>query len=158
MHFDIAPLNLVVLAAIVYFSVLILLRISGKRQMGPTEFVSVLLISNAIQNSMNGGDNSLIGGILLALVLISLSITISFLTYKNKFFRNLFEGIPRLLIHNGKFVEKALHKEFLSILAEPVLLILSLEVPLKRGNRRLFFFYLNFPFFLRVRKRKARWV
>ncbi len=117
MHFDVAPINLVVRAAVVYFAILILLRISGKRQigqMGATEFVSVLLISNAVQNSMNGGDNSLIGGLLLALVLIALSITISYLTFKSKFFQNLFEGTPRLLIHDGKFVEQALRKEFLS--------------------------------------------
>ena len=117
MHFDVAPANLIVRAAAVYFVVLILLRVSGKRQigqMGATEFVSVLLISNAVQNSMNGGDNSLIGGVLLAAVLISLSILISFLTYKSKFFQNLFEGTPRLLIHEGKFVDRALKKEFLS--------------------------------------------
>lgn len=117
MHFDVAPLNLVVRAAVVYLAVLVLLRISGKRQigqMGATEFVSVLLISNAVQNSMNGGDNSLIGGILLAVILISLSITISYLTYKSRFFQNLFEGTPRLLIHNGKYVDQALRKEFLS--------------------------------------------
>ncbi len=114
---DVAPFNLIARAAIVYFAVLILLRISGKRQigqMGATEFVSVLLISNAVQNSMNAGDNSLVGGILVAVVIISLSIAISFLTYKSKFFQQLFEGTPRLLIHEGKYIEKALQKEFLS--------------------------------------------
>ena len=53
-------------------------------QMGPTEFVAILLISNAVQNSMNGGDNSLIGGMLLAAVLIFLSWTISVLTYRSQ--------------------------------------------------------------------------
>ena len=117
MHFDISPWNLVVRAVVVYFVVLILLRISGKRQigqMGATEFVSVLLISNAVQNSMNGGDNSLSGGLLLASVLIALSIFISFLTYKSNFFQKVFEGTPRLLIHQGKYVESALKKELLS--------------------------------------------
>ena len=117
MHFDLSPLNLVIRAAVVYFSVLILLRISGKRQigqMGATEFVSILLISNAVQNSMNGGDNSLSGGLLLASVLITLSILISYLTYKNDFFQKIFEGTPRLLIRDGKYIEKALQKEFLS--------------------------------------------
>ena len=55
----------------VYLSVLLLLRIAGKRQMGQmeaTEFVALLLISNAVQNAMNGGDNSLAEGVFLAAV------------------------------------------------------------------------------------------
>jgi hypothetical protein len=37
--------------------------------MGTGEFVAILLISNAVQNSMNGGDNSVTGGIVLAAVI-----------------------------------------------------------------------------------------
>src|SRR5437588_63745 len=59
---SLSPLNFVLRATIVYLAVLILLRISGKKQvgqMGAIEFVTILLISNAVQNAMNGGDNSL---------------------------------------------------------------------------------------------------
>jgi uncharacterized membrane protein YcaP (DUF421 family) len=115
--FNLPILNLVIRAVVVYISVLILLRISGKRQiaqMGPTEFVAILLISNAVQNSMNGGDNSLIGGLLLALVLITVSWLISFLTYRSKFFESIFEGTPTLLIHKGKIIQKHMAKERLS--------------------------------------------
>src|SRR6478672_200293 len=106
--------NLVLRGTIVYLAVVILLRISGKRQlgqMGTTEFVALLLISNAVQNAMNGGDNSLAGGLILAVVLILLSVGISFLTFHSRFFSMVFEGTPRLLIHDGRIVEKALHKE-----------------------------------------------
>ena len=117
-HFDVAPLNLAVRAVVVFLSVLILLRISGKKQvgqMGATEFVAVLLISNAVQNSMNGGDNSLVGGLWLAAVLIILTWGISVLTYRSRFFSGLFEGTPRLLIHNGKLLDANLRKERLSL-------------------------------------------
>ena len=89
MALNLTPANLIVRAGVVYIAVLILLRISGKRQMGQmgaTEFVAILLISNAVQNAMNGGDNSLIGGLLLAVVLVGLSTLISFLTYRSRFF------------------------------------------------------------------------
>jgi uncharacterized membrane protein YcaP (DUF421 family) len=109
--FNISPLNLIVRAVFVYLAVLILLRISGKRQMGqmgPTEFVAILLISNAVQNSMNGGDNSLIGGLLLATILVGLSSLISYLTYKRRIFSRIFEGTPSLLVHKGKVITKNL--------------------------------------------------
>jgi uncharacterized membrane protein YcaP (DUF421 family) len=117
MSFGVPPLNLILRASIVYFVILILLRISGKRQigqMGATEFVAILLISNAVQNSMNGGDNSLIGGIVLAAVLICFSSAISFLTYRSRLAQAIFEGTPRLLIHEGKTLDAALQKELLS--------------------------------------------
>ncbi len=117
MHFEAAPLNLVVRGVVVYLSILILLRISGKRQvgqMGATEFVSILLISNAVQNSMNAGDNSLIGGLLLAVVLIALTMLIAFFSYRNRMVQAIFEGTPRLLIHDGKILDKALEAELLN--------------------------------------------
>ena len=116
-HLDVSLLNLFIRAVIVYFAVLFLLRISGKRQMGQmnaTEFVAVLLISNAVQNAMNGGDNSLVGGVFLAVVLIALSTLIAYLTYKNKFCSKIFEGSPTLLIHRGQIIRAHLKKEMLS--------------------------------------------
>lgn len=114
---NLTPLNLIIRAVVVYLAVLILLRISGKRQlgqMGATEFVAILLISNAVQNSMNGGDNSLVGGLLLAAVLVALSALISYLTYRSRFFSTVFEGTPTLLIHKGKLVHKHLARERMS--------------------------------------------
>ncbi|MFZ3229600.1 MAG: YetF domain-containing protein [Pseudobdellovibrio sp.] len=116
-HMDVSVFNFIIRAIVVYFSVLVLLRVGGKRQigqMGPTEFVAMLLISNAVQNAMNAGDNSLAGGLVLAVTLVSLSTLISYLTFKFKFFEKVFEGVPTLLIHHGKLIEKNMNKEHLS--------------------------------------------
>jgi uncharacterized membrane protein YcaP (DUF421 family) len=115
-HLSLGPFDLVLRAFVVYIVVVVLLRISGKRQMGQmgaTEFVAILLISNAVQNSMNGGDNSLTGGIILAVVLIASSWLISFLTYKSLIFSKIFEGTPSLLVHRGKIIHKHLAKELM---------------------------------------------
>jgi uncharacterized membrane protein YcaP (DUF421 family) len=109
--------NLIVRGTVVYLAVVLLLRVSGKRQlgqMGATEFVAILLISNAVQNAMNGGDNSLVGGLVLAAVLIALSTAISYLTFRSSFFSNIFEGTPTLLVHQGKLLKRNLYKERLS--------------------------------------------
>jgi uncharacterized membrane protein YcaP (DUF421 family) len=113
-HSSIPMLEFVVRAGAVYLFVLLMLRLGGKRQvaqMSPTEFVAILLISNAVQNSMNGGDNSLIGGFVLATVLIGLSTAISYLTYKSKYFSRVFEGTPTLVIHAGKIIDEHMRKE-----------------------------------------------
>ena len=106
--------NLIVRAVAVYVFILILMRISGKRElghMGIIEFVTVLLISNAVQNSMNGGDNSLVGGLVLAGTLVVLGMAFSALAYRSKLFSRLFEGTPTLLINKGKIIKVNMRRE-----------------------------------------------
>jgi uncharacterized membrane protein YcaP (DUF421 family) len=115
---SVSPLNLVIRAVVVFLAVLLLLRISGKRQLGQmsaTELVAILLISNAVQNAMNAGDNSLLGGLILAAVLIFLSWLISLLTYSYPRMSAIFEGTPTLLIHKGSPLTKNLSKERMPI-------------------------------------------
>jgi uncharacterized membrane protein YcaP (DUF421 family) len=104
-------------AGIVYSAVLILIRMSGKRQvgqMGIHELVALLLISNAVQNSMNGGDNSITGGMILAGTLVAMAFLLSFFTYRSRKFEAFVQGKPRLLIHRGKLLKENLRKELLS--------------------------------------------
>ena len=109
---------LVIHTFFVFIFVIILLRLSGKKQMGqmgPTEFVAILLISNAVQNSINAGDNSLVGGLVCATILIAVSGVISYLNFRSSLMRKIFEGTPRLLVRQGKVVSESLHKERLSL-------------------------------------------
>jgi uncharacterized membrane protein YcaP (DUF421 family) len=98
---------------IIYVFLIILLRVTGKRQIGqmsPFDLVLLLVLSNAVQNSMNGGDNSVIGGMILAATLVAINWIVGSLTYKSRRAEALIEGRPELLIHNGKLFEKALAK------------------------------------------------
>jgi uncharacterized membrane protein YcaP (DUF421 family) len=102
----------------VYFAILILLRLGGKRQigqMGAGEFVAILLISNAVQNAMNGGDNSITGGLVLAATLIVLSALVAYANYKSKRWEALTQGRPRLLVHQGNILHANLGKELLNL-------------------------------------------
>ena len=114
---ELPVVNLVLRAGVVFVAVVLLLRISGKRQMGQlsaTEFVVILLISNAVQNSMNGGDNSLAGGLVLAATLIAMSALVSWLSYRSKMLSAVFEGTPTLLIHHGRVIRRHMEREQLN--------------------------------------------
>lgn len=104
-------------AAVVYVFVIALLRLTGKRQTGqmePFDLVLLLVLSNAVQNSMNGGDNSVLGGLILAATLVGLNWLTGWITFKSRKAEILIEGRPELLIHNGKVYEQALRKEQLT--------------------------------------------
>ncbi len=105
--------ELIVRSAVVYIFLLILLRITGKRQVGqlaPFDLVLLLVLSNAVQNSMNAGDNSLIGGLLSAATLVLLNFGVGMATYRSKKLESLVEGRPQILIHNGRLFEDVVQK------------------------------------------------
>ena len=101
----------------VYFFLLIFLRITGKRQVGqlaPFDLVLLLVLSNAVQNSMNAGDNSLIGGLISASTLILLNFLLANLTFRNRKVEALVDGQPQILIHDGRLIENVIAKALLT--------------------------------------------
>ena len=110
--------HFVVRATVVYVLILVLLRLGGKRQvgqMGAADFVVLLLISNAVQNAMNAGDNSVTSGVVLASTLVALGAGMSYLTFRSKRLEALVEGTPRVLIHHGRLIQPNLDRERLSL-------------------------------------------
>ena len=76
----------IVRAVVVYLFLLVLLRLTGKRQVGqlaPFDLVLLLVLSNAVQNSMNGGDNSITGGMILAATLVGINSGVGWLTFRS---------------------------------------------------------------------------
>ena len=59
---------------------------------------------------LNGGDNSLVGGLLSAATLVGLNWLVSLATYRSKKLEGLVEGRPQILIHNGKLFEDVVAK------------------------------------------------
>jgi uncharacterized membrane protein YcaP (DUF421 family) len=109
--------ELIVRSAIVYIFLLVILRITGKRQVGqlaPFDLVLLLVLSNAVQNSMNGGDNSLVGGLISAATLIALNYGIGLATFKSKKLEQIIEGRPEVLIHNGHLFEDVMARSKLT--------------------------------------------
>src|SRR6266446_8678766 len=102
---------------IIYVFLIVLLRLTGKRQVGqlaPFDLVLLLVLSNAVQNAMNGGDNSVTGGVISASTLIVVNGIVGRITYKSKTMERLIEGRPEILIHNGKLFTDIMEREKLT--------------------------------------------
>lgn len=102
---------------LVYGFLLLVLRLTGKRQVGqlsPFDLVLLLVLSNAVQNSMNAGDNSVTGGFILVLTLVGLNSLVGYLTYRSKRLELVIEGRPQILVHNGVVDEKIVAQQRIS--------------------------------------------
>src|SRR5437867_13309089 len=107
-HIAVPWWELIVRSMVVYAFLLVLLRLTGKRQVGqlaPFDLVLLLVLSNAVQNSMNAGDNSLVGGLISAATLIGLNYVVGYATFRSKGLEALIEGRPQVIIHNGHVFE-----------------------------------------------------
>src|SRR5438128_10326968 len=107
----------VVRAVVVYLFLLVLLRLTGKRQVGqlaPFDLVLLLVLSNSVQNAMNGGDNSVLAGLISAGTLVLVNYLVGLATYKSKRLEALIEGRPEVLIHNGKLFTEVMEREKLT--------------------------------------------
>lgn len=112
-NLSVTPAEFAIRAIVVYLVLLLFMRIGGKRQAGqlaPFDLVLLLIISNAVQNSMNAGDNSLLGGLISATVLVVVHYIASLLTARSRRVERLLDGQPELLIRNGEVFRQTLRR------------------------------------------------
>ena len=102
---------------VVYLFLLVFLRLTGKRQAGqyePFDLILLLILSNAVQNSMNAGDNSLVGGLVSAATLIGCHVVLAQLTFRYAWMARLIDGTPQVLVQQGQVNTDLMRKELLS--------------------------------------------
>jgi uncharacterized membrane protein YcaP (DUF421 family) len=112
-------LLIVISTLIVYLFIITAIRFFGKReisQLSVIDLVFILLISNAVQNAMVGGDvTMLIGGLVAAATLFVINNFLGDLFYKSKTISNLLQGEPLMLIYEGKIIEEHMKKAKISM-------------------------------------------
>lgn len=97
----------------VYLAITVLLRLAGKRlmaQMNNLDLVVVLLLSNVVQNAIIGPDNSLLGGLIGAVVLIGANAALDRLSQRWPRLAWLLEGSSTVLVSDGVMDARALRR------------------------------------------------
>ena len=110
--------HFVLRAILIYAMVMVMIRVSGKRAVGqftPFDLVLLILIGNAVQNGLNGGDNSIVGALLLAGCLIALNYAVAFLTSRYQRIEYVVEGVPKVIARDGVVFYEELRRELVSL-------------------------------------------
>ena len=103
----------IIRSIIIYISVILAVRILGKRQIGelsPHEFVITMLISAVATVPLEENSIPLTNSLFPILVFVSLEIIESLASMKSKAFRTLIQGRPIYIIKNGKLMKKEMEK------------------------------------------------
>lgn len=103
---------------VVYFALLVLIRMFGKRelaQLNPFDLVVLLTISNTVQNAIIGNDNSLVGGLIGVTTLLVVNFLVVRFMYGHEKLERLVEGDATVLIENGHVIKDRLDRELITL-------------------------------------------
>lgn len=98
-------LILVLKTIFMYFFVIFVYRLMGKKEVGQLSIVDLIvsiLIAELIALSIESKDSNILISVVPILVLVLVQMLISYITLKNESIRDLIDGKPTIIIKNGK--------------------------------------------------------
>jgi uncharacterized membrane protein YcaP (DUF421 family) len=109
--------ELAIRGSMMYFVLLTMLRILGRRHVGSLSMMDLLLmvlIADAAQNGMVGEYTSITEGVVLCGTLVGWNFAFDWLAYRFPWFARLLTPPPLPIVHDGKFMHKHLKAELLT--------------------------------------------
>src|SRR5687768_13002385 len=107
-------IEIVVRTAIIYLVFLILLRLSGKRQIGQFtlfDIALVLLAANALQPAMTGPDQSVTGGVVVVITIFALNRLVAEARVRVPIVRGLLEPEPTVIGRDEEWLKDVLNAQ-----------------------------------------------
>jgi uncharacterized membrane protein YcaP (DUF421 family) len=106
--------ELVIRGTCIYFFMFILLRIWGKKhlsKMTAFDFVLLLFMSEALQNSLISDDKSLLGGMIVIATFLFWNVLMNKLSFRSLKIERFLDGVPKILVKDGKILQDTLNSE-----------------------------------------------
>jgi len=107
-------MDIVLRAAFLYVFVVFVMRVIGRRElssMTPFDLILLIVLGDAIQQGLTQDDYSVTGAVLVVATIATLQVFTSYLSFRSKRARKLFEGEPIVVVDHGELVESNLQRE-----------------------------------------------
>jgi len=106
-----------IITILAYFSLIALLRISGKRtlsKMNAFDFIVTIAIGSVLATVLLNKSVALADGVLAFILLIGLQYLITTLAVRSKNVSKWVKATPSLIVYNGEILTETMHKERIS--------------------------------------------
>ena len=110
-------MDLVLRAAFVFFFILLLTRVIGKRELGslqPLDLVLLIVLGDALQQGLTQDDYSLTGAVLVVGTIAVLQVFVSWVSYRFPRARPILDGEPIIIVQDGQVIERNIKRERLT--------------------------------------------
>jgi uncharacterized membrane protein YcaP (DUF421 family) len=111
-------MQIVIRAAVLFFFLWAVTRALGKRELSELstfELILMVVLGDLIQQGVTGNDFSVTGAMLAAGTFMGLVGVLSYVTYRSTKGQELLQGIPVIILRDGKPVPKVLEYERLTL-------------------------------------------
>lgn len=107
-------MDIVLRAAFLYAFVILLMRVMGRRELSsltPFDLILLIVLGDSIQQGLTQDDYSVTGAVLAISTIATLQVFTSYLSFRSRKARKLFEGDPIVLVERGEIVQKNMRRE-----------------------------------------------
>jgi uncharacterized membrane protein YcaP (DUF421 family) len=107
-------MDLVIRAAVLYFFVVVVMRVIGRRELStlsPVDLVLLIVLGDAVQQGLTQDDYSLTGAVTVVTTIAILQVATSYLSFRSKRAKKLLEGEPVVIIEDGRLIERNMRRE-----------------------------------------------
>ena len=111
-------MDIVLRAAFMYFFILLITRIVGRRELSslePFDLVLLVVIGDLVQQGVTQSDYSITGILLAAGTIGLLTVLVSYLSFRFRRLRPLLDGEPIVVVEDGKPIDRNLRRERLTV-------------------------------------------
>src|SRR3954454_19832365 len=107
-------MDIVLRAAVVFFFIFLLTRVVGRRELSslePFDLILLVVTGDLIQQGVTQSDYSVTGAVTAIATIAALTVLVSWVSFRSKRLRNVFDGQPVILVMDGKVLEGNLKRE-----------------------------------------------
>jgi uncharacterized membrane protein YcaP (DUF421 family) len=107
-------MDLVIRATVIFFFVLLVTRIAGRRELGtlePFDLILLVVLGDLVQQGITQSDESVTGTLIVISTVTLLSVAVSWASFRSRRVRSATEGEPIVLLHDGRTIERNMRRE-----------------------------------------------
>lgn len=107
-------LSLITRTLVIYITILLMLRLMGKREIGQLstfDLVVAIMIAEIAVLTLEDLEMPLYAGLIPIFILVLAEILLSYVCLHSTFLRRLVEGVPSVIIADGKIIEKEMRRQ-----------------------------------------------
>ena len=111
-------MDIVLRTAAVFFFLLVLMRVIGRRELSslqPFDLILIIVLGDAVQQGLTQDDYSLTGAMLVVATFALLQVLVSWVGFRFPRTRPVLEGTPIIVLQDGEPLERNLKRERLSV-------------------------------------------
>jgi uncharacterized membrane protein YcaP (DUF421 family) len=111
-------MDLVIRATVVFFFILMVTRVVGRRELSdlePFDLIMLVVLGDLVQQGITQSDQSVTGTLTVIATIAILSVVVSWISFRSRPARLLTEGEPIVLLQDGSPIERNLRRERLTM-------------------------------------------